>query len=166
MGLRLRPAHWATVLGTSLVEVVSIGLSWGREPAWDTVVYAVYALANVIAGVLILARHPGHVIGWLLIATGLLQAIVSDLGQAWALVGTSRGWPGSALADLAASCSWTVGGALMAATFVLFPDGRRPPSGRIRPWVLPLAGVGSVVLLAGWATGQQVSSLLVGGRNL
>jgi hypothetical protein len=47
------------VLGIFVVEVVAIGLSWGREPAWDTVVYAVYALANVIAGVLILARHPG-----------------------------------------------------------------------------------------------------------
>ena len=48
------------LLGTLLVEVVAISLSWGREPAWDTLLYAVYALANVIAGVLILARHPGH----------------------------------------------------------------------------------------------------------
>jgi signal transduction histidine kinase len=53
----------------------------------------------------------------------------------------------------------------MAATFVLFPDGRRPEGGRVWPWVLPLAGIGSVMLLAGWATGQQVSSLLVSGRN-
>lgn len=165
MELRLRPAHWAVLLGAMLIEVVSIGLSFGREPVWDTVVYAVYALANVIAGVLILARHPRHVIGWLLIATGLLQAIVSDLGQGWALVGTSRGWPGSAVADLAANSSWTVGGALMAATFVLFPDGRRPQSGRVWPWVVPLGGIGSVITLAGWATGQQVSSLLVSGRN-
>lgn len=165
MALQLRPWHWAMALGTVLVEAVSISLSWGREPAWDTAVYAVYALANVVAGVLILARHHRHVIGWLLIAAGLLQAIVSDLGQGWALVGTSRGWPGSALADLAANSSWTVGGALMAATFVLFPNGRRPASGRVWPWVLPVGGIGSVVLLAGWATGDQVGSLLVDDRN-
>ena len=79
--LRLRLGHWAMLVGALLVEVVAVSLSWGREPAWDTLIYAVYALANVVAGVLILARHPGHVIGWLLIATGLLvQAIGSDLG--------------------------------------------------------------------------------------
>lgn len=161
----VRPALWAVALGTVLVEAMALALSWGREPAWDTLVYAVYAIANVVAGVLILARHPRHVIGWLLIATGLLQAIVSDLGQGWALAGTAMGWPGSALADLAANSSWTVGGALMAATFVLFPDGRRPRSGGVWAWVLPVGGIGSVVLLAGWATGDQVSSLLVSGQN-
>ena len=163
--LRLRPMHWALLLGTLVVEVLAIALSWGREPAWDTLVYAVYAIANVLAGVLILGRHPRHVIGWVLIAAGLLQGVVSDLGQGWALAGTPRGWSGSAVADLAASCAWALGGALMAATFVLFPDGRLPQAGRLWPWVLPLGGIGSVVTLAGWATGDQVSSLLVSGRN-
>jgi signal transduction histidine kinase len=163
--VELRPWHWAIALGTVLVEAVSISLSWGREPAWDTAVYALYALANVVAGLLILARHPGHVIGWLLIVTGLLQAIVSDLGQGWALVGTSQGLPGSAFADLVANSSWPLGGALMAATFVLFPNGHRPASSRVWPWVLPVGGIGSVVLLAGWVTGDQVSSLLLDGRN-
>ena len=165
MGLRLRPAHSALLLATGLVEATAIGLSWGREPKWDSVVYAVYALANVVAGVLILARHPRHLIGRLLIATGLLQAVVSDLGQGWALSGTPRGWPGSAVADLAANSVWALGGGLMAATFVLFPDGRLPRSGRVWPWVLPVGGIGTLVLLAGWATGDQVDSLLVDGRN-
>ena len=152
------------LLGTLLVEVVAVSLSWGREPAWDTILYAVYALANVVAGVLILARHPGHVIGWLLIAT-VLQAIVSDLGQGWALSGTPRGWPGAAVADLVANAVWPVGGALMAAMFVLFPSGSAPQQGKVWPWVLPLACLGSVVTMAGWATGDEVSSSLVGGRN-
>jgi hypothetical protein len=114
--------------------------------------------------VLILGRHP-DVIGWVLIAAGLLQGLVSDVGQGWALAGTARGWSGAAVADLAASCAVGPRGALMAATFVLFPDGRLPRAGRLWPWVLPLAGIGSVVTLAGWATGDQVSSLLVSGRN-
>jgi signal transduction histidine kinase len=165
VGLRLRPAHSALLLATVLVEATAIGLSWGREPKWDSLVYAVYALANVVAGVLILTRHPRHLIGRLLIATGLLQAVVSDLGQGWALSGTPRGWPGSAVADLAANSVWALGGGLMAATFVLFPDGRLPRSGRVWPWVLPVGGIGTLVLLAGWATGDQVDSLLVDGRN-
>ena len=96
-------------------------------------------------------------IGWLLIATGLLQAIVTDLGQGWALSGTPRGWPGAAAADLVANMAWPVGGALMAATFVLFPSGSMPQQGRVWPWVLPLGCLGAVVTMAGWATGDEVS---------
>lgn len=163
--LRIRPALWFPIALTVAVEAAAIALSWGREPAWDTVIYAVYSLANVVAGALINARHPGHVIGWLLSATGLLNAFVSDLGQGWALAGTAHGWPGADLADLAASSQWSVGGLLIAATFVLFPTGTLPNRGRVWPWVLPLGGLGAVVLLAGWMTGDQVSSLLVGGRS-
>ena len=163
--LRLRPRHWALLLGTLLVEIVAIGLSWGREPVWDTLLYAVYALANVIAGVLILARHPGHRIGWLLIATGLVSAIVSDFAQGWALVGTVRGWPGAVAADLVFNMSWPIGGVLMAATFVLFPDGSPPQQGKVWPWVLPLGCLGAVVTMAGWATGDEVTAGMVSGRN-
>lgn len=165
MGLRLRPVHWVLLVGIVLVEAVSIGLSWGREPAWDTLIYAAYALANVVAGVLIVARHPGHAVGRLLIATGLVQAIVNDLAQAWALAGTPRGWAGAGPADLAANSNWPIGGALLAATFVLFPSGTLPSSGRVWPWVLPLGCIGSVVLMAGWATGDQMSALLVSRHN-
>jgi len=153
------------LLATVLVESAAIGLSWGREPKWDSVVYALYALANVVAGVLILSRHPRHVIAWLVIATGLLQAVVSDLGQGWALAGTPGGWPGAAYVDLAANSVWALGGGLMAATFLLFPDGRLPRDGRVWRWVLPVAGIGALVLLAGWATGDRADSLLVSGRN-
>ena len=163
--LRLRPRHWALLLGTLLVEIVAIGLSWGREPVWDTLLYAVYALANVIAGVLILARHPGHRIGWLLIATGLVSAIVSDFAQGWALAGTVRGWPGAVAADLVFNMSWPIGGVLMAATFVLFPDGSPPQQGKVWPWVLPLGCLGAVVTMAGWATGDEVTAGMVSGRN-
>ena len=165
MELRLRAGHWAILLGTLLVEVVAIGLSWGREPAWDTLMYAVSGLAYVVAGLLILARHPRHVIGWLLIANGLLQAVTSDLGQGWALYGTPRGWPGTDAASLASVTSWPAGGVLLAATFVLFPSGSMPQQGRVWPWVLPLGCLGAVVTTAGWATGDEVSAGLVSGRN-
>jgi signal transduction histidine kinase len=157
--------HWALLVGAVLVEAVSIGLSWGREPAWDTLIYAANALANVVAGMLIVARHSGHAVGRLLIAIGLAQAIVNDLAQAWALAGTSRGWAGAAPADLVANSNWPIGGALLAATFVIFPSGTLPRSGKVWPWVLPLGCIGSVVLMAGWATGDQMSELLVSRQN-
>ena len=153
------------LLGTLVIEVVAIGLSWGREPAWDSLLYALYGLANIVAGVLILARHPGHRIGWLLIATGLVNAIVSDLAQGWVLAGTVRGWPGTVAVDLVVNTAWPIGGALMAATFVLFPSGSPPQQGRVWPWVLPLGCLGAVVTMAGWATGDEVTEGLVTGRN-
>ncbi len=165
MGLHLRPAHWLALVVAVLAESASIALSWGREPVWDTVLYALYGLANVGAGVLILARLPGHTIGRLLCATGLVQALVTDLGQGWALSGTPRGWPGAELADLAANSQWPVGGILLAATFVLFPNGTLPRPGTVWRWVVPLGGVGTLVLLAGWMTGSDVAALMVGGVN-
>lgn len=153
------------LLGTLVIEVVAIGLSWGREPAWDSLLYALYGLANIVAGVLILARHPGHRIGWLLIATGLVNAIVSDLAQGWVLAGTVRAWPGTVAVDLVVNTAWPIGGALMAATFVLFPSGSPPQQGRVWPWVLPLGCLGAVVTMAGWATGDEVTEGLVTGRN-
>jgi hypothetical protein len=53
---------------TLAVEVVAVALSWGLEPAWDTMLYAVHAVHAVTlagAGALIVSRHPGHRIGWL-----------------------------------------------------------------------------------------------------
>lgn len=165
MGLRLRPTHWALLLGTVLAEATAIGLSWGREATTDTLGNALNALAFVTAGVLILARHPRHRIGWLMVANGVVIAVLCDLAQGYALAGTRRQWPAAAHLDLIANSFWAVGGMLLAATFVLFPTGTLPRQGRVWPWVLPLGTVGGLVLLAGWMTGDDVTSLLVNGRN-
>ncbi|HJQ06552.1 MAG TPA: histidine kinase [Nocardioides sp.] len=165
MGTRLRPAHWALLLVAVTAEAGSVVLSWGREPAWDTLVYAVYALANMAAGLLVLARHPRHRIGILLVVNGLLQAVVTDLAQGYALTGTPHHWPTAAAVDLVASSSWAVSGAVLPAILVLFPDGTLPTSGRIWPWVLPLGCLGSLLTLAGWATGPRVAAQMVGGTN-
>ncbi|GAB4006796.1 sensor histidine kinase [Nocardioides ultimimeridianus] len=165
MGTRVRPAHGAVLLVAVAAEAGSVALSWGREPAWDTLVYAVYALATTVAGVLILARHPRHRIGVLLVVNGLLQAVVTDLAQDYALTGTPHHWPGAAIVDLIASCTWAVSGAVLPAILVLFPDGTLPSTGRLWPWVLPLGCLGSGLTLAGWATGSRVAAQLVTGTN-
>jgi hypothetical protein len=48
---------------TVLVEAAAVALSWGLEPLYDTVVYAVVAVVGAGAGALVAARHPGNPIG-------------------------------------------------------------------------------------------------------
>jgi hypothetical protein len=43
-----------------LAELGAIPLSWGLEPAWDTLLYAVSSTAVAGAGALVLSRHPRH----------------------------------------------------------------------------------------------------------
>ena len=59
MGLpRLRPLPSILLAVTVLAELGAVGLSWGLEPAWDTLLWALSALLTVGTGALILSRHP------------------------------------------------------------------------------------------------------------
>lgn len=75
---------------TLAMEVVAVALSWGLEPAYDTVLYAVYAVTLAGAGALIVSRHPGHRIGWLFCATALYAGLVGDVAQGWGLRAAHR----------------------------------------------------------------------------
>lgn len=82
MGLpRLQPLPGILLAVTMLAELGAVGLSWGLEPAWDTLLWALSALLTVGTGALILSRHPRHAVGWLLCVLGL------------------RGWFGSGTPD-------------------------------------------------------------------
>ena len=84
MGLpRLRPLPSILLAITVLAELSAVGLSWGLEPAWDTLLYAVSAPLTVGTGALILSRHPRHAVGWLLCVLGLVNALTGDLPQGW-----------------------------------------------------------------------------------
>jgi hypothetical protein len=66
---------------TVLVEVASVALSWGLEPAYDTVMYAAFSVVSVGAGALVARRHPRNAIGWLLCGFGLFNALAADAVQ-------------------------------------------------------------------------------------
>jgi hypothetical protein len=72
---RLRPLPSILLAVTVLAELGAVGLSWGLEPAWDTLLFALSALLTVGTGALILSRHPGHAVGWLLCVLGLVDAL-------------------------------------------------------------------------------------------
>ena len=94
MGLptpRLLPGFLLAV--TVVSELAAVPLSWGLEPAYDTLLYAVFSCALAGTGALILTRHPRHAIGWLLSGLGVANALTGDLAQGWGLRAAVEGWP-------------------------------------------------------------------------
>jgi hypothetical protein len=115
------------------------------------------AISNLVAytaftgmGSLILARRPGHVIGWLFSAIGL-SATLSVLAEEYAkyaLVTSSGSLPFGLAAAWASNWLW-VPSVLLPTSFVLllFPDGQLP-SWRWRPVAWLAAGVLATVMVA------------------
>ena len=115
-------------------------------------IFTVFVLSFSTVGVLIVARQPGNLIGWLLLACAVGYA-VAGLTNAYALYGlnTRPGeLPGVTLAAWTASWMFLMG-AGPAATFLLllFPTGRLPS----RRWraVGWLAATGMALIVVGIA---------------
>ncbi|MCP2197139.1 sensor histidine kinase [Lentzea flava] len=139
---------------TVIAELGATALSWGFEPLYDTVMYAIYAIVMAGAGALIARRS---VIGWLFLWFALLNALAADLGQAWGL----RELPGGPIALWISLTSWLPSGFGWILTFVLFPDGK---AGRWRP-LLWVGGISTVLAMAGWAFSPDLGRSFPDGRN-
>ena len=160
---RLRPVPGFLLALTVLAELAAVPLSWGLEPAWDTLLLAVSSTVTTAAGALILSRHPRHAIGWLLIAQGLLAALAGDLAQGWGLRAAAQGWPLGPPAEFVASASWLPTAPLGVAVLLLFPTGHL----LARPWslVLVLSVIGTVLAEPGWVLNPNAGEVYVAGRN-
>ena len=154
----------ASVLAVTLAtEIAAVALSWGLEPAYDTFLYAVYAVTLAGAGALIVSRHPGHRIGWLFCATALLNGFAADLAQGWGLRAAKEGWPAGPFAEWIALCHWIVAGPALVSTFLLFPDGHLYRRGwQAVAWINVM---GVALLLPGWAMSPDLGELFVADRN-
>jgi hypothetical protein len=100
-------------------------------------------------GALIVSRRPGHPIGWVLCALGLMSGF-GALAVEYAVYGLiTRPGAVPAAATVAWCDTWefAVDFGLVAALLLLFPSGR-PPSPRWR-WVLWLAATGVVLATVG-----------------
>jgi signal transduction histidine kinase len=148
---------------TVLVEVASVALSWGLEPVYDTVLYAIYSVVSVGAGALVARRHPQNAIGWLLCGFGVFNAIAGDAVQGWGQRATAEGWPGAVVAEWITASSWLPGGFGLILTFLLFPDGRLP--GRRWRWVLWAGAIGFCLALPGWALSPERGRDVSTGSN-
>ena len=148
---------------TVLLQVAAVLLSWGLEPRYDTVLYAVNAVALAGAGALIASRHPQNAIGWLFLGGALLNTLAGDVAQGWGLRAARHGWPGGTAGEWMTLSSWLPSGLVWILIFLLFPDGRRlSRSARVVAWT---ALVGTIVALAGWSFSPDMGSEFVGGRN-
>ena len=151
------------VAGTLAVEVVAVALSWGLEPAWDTVLYGVYSVTQVAVGALIVSRHPGHRIGWLFIASGIFAGAASDAAQGWGLRAAEHGWPGGPFGEWFSLSSWIAAGPTGVLLFLWFPDGHLTRRGwQAVAWA---SIVGAAVALPGWTMDPDLGDQFVGGRN-
>ena len=162
-GRRRRALAWALFATTLVTELVAVPLSFGLEPAWDTWIYAVYTLTYAAAGALIARRHPRNAVGWLLLATGVSNALVADLAQGYGLRAAEEGWPHGPFFEWLSIASWMFGGALLMGIFLLFPDGRLAS----RRWhaVIGLMAVALAVGIPGWALDPDSGEMFVGGTN-
>lgn len=100
------------------LEVAAVGLSWGYEPAWDTLIYAVNTLVLAAVGALVASRQPLNPIGWLVLGAGVFSSF-TDLAQGWAM----RGWPGADVAETIANTSTIPLAAATVICLLLFPSG-------------------------------------------
>ncbi len=160
---RLRPVPGFLLALSVLAELAAVPLSWGLEPAWDTLLLAVSSPVTTAAGALILSRHPRHAIGWLLVAQGLVAALGGDLAQGWGQRAADQDWPLGPPAEFVATGSWLPTAPLAVAVLLLFPTGRL----LARRWslVLALSVVGVLAAEPGWVLNPDAGSEYVAGRN-
>lgn len=150
-------------VATLASEVAAIALSWGLEPSYDTVVYALYTVTLAGAGALIASRHAANPIGWLFCGGALWNALAADVAQGWGLRAAESGWWGGTAGEVIALTSWMPGGLSIALTFLLFPDGRLlRPAWRILVWVQVL---GVLLATPGWALSPDLGSDFVANTN-
>ena len=118
-----RPAKmrlpWVLLVLTCVLAVASVVFSLGREPLFDTVIFAILPLTLGVLGALVASRHPRNPIGWILAVDGVWGSLAE------AFEGTS--YHDVAVADFGAwliGWSWVVDMAVYAVVLLLFPNGR------------------------------------------
>jgi signal transduction histidine kinase len=162
-GLQLRPLPVSLFGLTVALEIAAVPLSWGLEPRWDTLLYAVSSVTLAGAGALIASRQPRNAIGWLFCGVALVNAFAADAAQGWALRSAEAGWRGGDAAQLLASAGRQPIGLAWILTFLLFPDGRLPS----RRWraVVWAAAAGTVLTVVGWSLSADQDTEFPSGRN-
>ena len=148
---------------TLTVEIAAVGLSLGLEPSYDTFLYAVDSVVWAGAGALVASRQPRNPIGWLFCIFALVNAVMADAAQAWALRAADEGWGGADAAYLVSSAGRQPSGMAWILTFLLIPGGHLPS----RRWrtVVGVAAVGTVLTMSGWSLSAGLNADFPSGGN-
>ncbi len=131
--LRARAATWlAFSLWALCALLVSLGVFFGYLNGFATG-FSQY-LPNLIVGTLsfstvgalVAYRRPENPIGWLLCATGLLEALTAFGGEYGGYALLAGSLPGGVFGLWLSSWTWLAAGSVVLFAFLLFPDGRLP----------------------------------------
>src|SRR3954453_22557527 len=101
---QLKPLPALLVGCTAMAEAAAVVLSWGLEPRYDTLLYAVYSVTLAGAGALIASRRPENAIGWLFCGFGLFNAVTTDVAQGHGLRAAEQGWAQASGSPRRAGC--------------------------------------------------------------
>ena len=157
-----RVAVIVAVTLTVVLETVAVALTLGVGALDQALIYAVYAIVQVLAGAAVVWSHPRHRVGWLLVVFSLFNATFADALLAYGKQAALHGWPAAAPAQVVALSGWMVAALGLVLLFLWFPDGRVRGAGRWIPWVW---AVGALLGLPGWALNPRLSPEFAGHVN-
>jgi hypothetical protein len=146
---------WAMFALSVLLFVPAVILNLRRPQAGDLAFTTGELLLRLVFllfgwfGALIVSRRPGHPIGWVLCALGLMSGFGAFAVEyaVYGLITRPGAVPAAATVAWCDTWEFAVDFGLLAALLLLFPSGR-PPSPRWR-WVLWLAATGVVLATVG-----------------
>ena len=138
---------WALSVGSALVLLLAVVLLvLNRDLGWRALSPHLFLVPGfAVVGLVLALRRPGHPIGWLFVAMGLVAAIHAFAFEygARAYVTAPGSLPAAAWLAWVAYWTWPLNLLGLALLLLLFPDGRLP-SRRWRsvPWLLGMAFAG------------------------
>ncbi len=150
------------VMLTVVFETAAVALTLGAGSLGQALIYAVYAVVQVLAGAAVIWSHPHHRVGWLLVVTSVLNATFADVLLAYGKQAALHGWPAAAPAQVVALSGWMVAALGLVLLFLWFPDGHVRGPGRWVPWVCAL---GVLLGLPGWALNPRLGPEFIGHVN-
>ncbi|MEV6105042.1 histidine kinase [Streptomyces sp. NPDC051940] len=159
----LRPLPAAVLLITVLAEAGSVALSWGLEPWYDTLLYPFFSVGLAGAGALVLTRRPRHLVGVLLCAAGVENALAAELAQGWGLRAAAEGWPGGAAADWIQAAGFLPQGPVIVLLLLVFPGDRL--TGRGRRALVGVTVAATAVAEVGFTLDPGTARVMPGGHN-
>ncbi len=141
------------VAAMPVVAVLEQTGDWYEGSPWEWLSYGPLILATTLVGWLLAHRRPENIIGWLLLANGLVLVSTGLIGD-FAIYGVDEGVPGARAAAIWGTHGWPVLFAPFVALAFVVPDGHLPS----RRWrgVIPLGVVSFLVTLAGGLLSHDV----------
>jgi signal transduction histidine kinase len=164
----MRAPHTGLLAGgcvgvTVAAEIGSVGLGWGLQPAYTSVLFGLYNLTIVVIGALIAVRHPRNPIGWILVGFGTQTAVFSDFLAAYGHHASLAGWAAGPLAEWIGFAAWSPGALMWVLALLFTPTGALP--GRRWRLVAWAGGAGDLLYIVAWLLDPANGGQFVSGTN-